>query len=257
MDSMVKKTMDRQAYLRYFSKVICWRLPPDEAADVTADYAELLNARPGDGQVPLKQLGHPFTAALRIKSSKEYRCWMAVFSILALFSAYFLCGLFNRWWTLRAFNEVLFYLSVGLAALWSRKSARGRGEKRSCPGLPAALLGLLGLGAVFTGVTAALLHAFSLRLMPGEWYGPVIYSTLRILGCVSFIAGWAGLVNCRMRDGRWLSLTVLGFTLLFLCLTTVWFLRSLNNISIVQFWMGRHIVIPAMIGTMGVIWSLC
>lgn len=245
---------DKQIYLEQFSKLIRWRLPTGEAEDVIADYTELLAAQPEDGKALLKHLGSPFAAAMHLKPFWEYRRWMTVFALLGTCLVYFLCGLFTRAWTLHTFNTWLFYLAVGLSSLWKWRRAGGKRDR--CPGLLPAMLGLLGFGVVLAVGTAVLLYAFSLHMMPGKWYGPVIYSVLRGTGCVSLGAGLIGLIRCRTRNCRWLALTVLSLTLLIFCLTTVWFLRSLNNISILQFWAGRHIVLPAIAGMIGVIWTV-
>lgn len=246
--------LNKQTYLKRFSRLVRWRLPAGEADDVTADYAELIEAHPQDGEALLKNLGTPFAAAMHLKPFREYRRWMTVFVLLGLCLVYFLCGLFTRAWTLHALNTWLFYLSTGLACFWKWKLAKGKRGK--CPGLVPAVLGLLGCEVFLAGAAALLLYSFSRHMLPGEWYGPVIYSVLRGMGCLAFGAGFWGLIRCRTRDCRWLALTVLGLVLLSFCLTTTLFLRSLNNISILAFWAGRQIVAPVAIGMIGVIWTL-
>lgn len=87
--------LNKQTYLKRFSRLVRWRLPAGEADDVTADYAELIEAHPQDGEALLKNLGTPFAAAMHLKSFREYRRWMTVFVLLGLCLVYFLCAVYQ------------------------------------------------------------------------------------------------------------------------------------------------------------------
>lgn len=250
---MVKKKIDQKTYLKRFSKFARWRLPANEAEDVIADYTELIAAQPKDGEDLLKNLGNPFAAAMQIKPAKEYYHWMAVFALLGLCSVYFFCGLFCRWREYETFNYVLFYLSVGLSAFWKGILPK-REERQNCRNLVPAVIG-----------TAALSIASSFFMwntmwsqeLSGEQAALILRSCVYITAIIALILSLTGLIRCRMYHRRWLALAVMGFTVLFICLLWMDLLTRLDNADAILPWIQRSMIPPFVIGTAGVIWSLC
>ena len=253
--------MNKQTYLKRFSKLIRWRLPSGEAEDAISDYAELLNAQPEDGEALLKNLGTPFAAAMQIKPAKEYYHWTVVSALLALCAVYFFCGLFAGWyWRYTvAFNTVLFYFAVGLTAFWKWKSPR-RKEKPSglLPALLCMLIPIALLAAVLWFVLAMVSGLSNGNFDIPAWeVAPVISTVLRLTGGISLAAALAGLIQCRTRDRRWFSVVVLALTLLFLCTAWFWMLKCLSDPDAILPMVQKTMVLPCIAGTAGVIWSLC
>ena len=260
---MLNQKMDKKTYLKQFSRLVRWRLPAEEAEDVISDYKELLSIQPEDGQELVKKLGTPFAAVQQLKTAKEYKCWLVVFSALTLCSAFFFCGLFTGgdfgWRYSQAFNTAIFYLFIGLAAFWKWKSPRGKGK---CPGLLSVMLGLLGTAAVLAALIAFWLIPIiqylkgDVPFISGDWVAPLFAAVLRLDSGLAFILGITGLINSRLRDRRWLSVSTMAVTVLFIAMNMVLLMTSLSDPDAVCPAVMR-LIPPAVIGILGVIWSLC
>ena len=247
------KKMNREAYLKRFSRLARWRLPAGEAEEVIADYRELVTAQPEGGEALLKNLGSPFSAAMQIKPAKEYWRWMAVFALLGLCSVYFFCGLFCRWREYEIFNYVLFYFSVGLATFW--KGILPKREKRqNCRNLVPAVIGTAALSIASSFFMWSTMWS---QKLSGEQAALILRSCAYITSIIALIVSLTGLIRCRMYHRRWLALAIMGFTVLFICLLWMDLLTRLDNADTILPWIQRKMIPPFVIGTAGVIWSLC
>lgn len=245
--------MDKKTYLSQFSKLMRWRFPTEEAEDIISDYAELLNAQPEDSQALMKNLGSPFAAATQLKPSKEYYRWLAVFLLLALCSVYFFFGIFNRWRDFHTFNLVLFCLSITLAVFW-KQTLSPKKENYSCHGLSSALIGLLALVITVNIIIWKTLWSVA---VPVERAIVIYRACIYIVSGISVISMFVGLIKCRIQNRRWLALTILSLTALFVCLLWMMILTTLSDPDELLPFILRNMIPPSIIGAVGVIWSLC
>lgn len=93
--------------------------------------------------------------------------------------------------------------------------------------------------------------------MAGDWVAPVLLTVLRLNGVAAFILGMRGIINSRMRNRRWLAVGAMGLTVLFLSLIMVLLIRSLSEPEAGFLAMKYLMILPSMIGMIGVIWTLC
>lgn len=244
--------MDKQTYLKYFSKYVRWMFPEEEAEDVTADYKELLSAHPEDGTLLVKTLGTPLEAVRKLGRTKEYTAWMVFFTIVSLGCMYFFAGLVARWCLHEKINIVVFYLLVAMVSLWKWKNPK-EGKTR-CRGLLPALVGLAVFAAVMCGVMWKLFWTMTeyidLRILELKF-------SLYLLSGVSFIAGIIGLVKCRMQNRRWVSLCVLAFTILYLCSIIGSVFWGLSDVDAILPYILEYAPISIITGAAGVVWTLC
>lgn len=259
--------MDKKTYMERFSKLVRWRLSPEEAEDVIADYTELLSIHPEDGTALVKTLGDPSLAVKLLGATKEYLHWMIVFSILCICLFYCGIGLFDighyiyfagRFYN---FGELLFYISIGLTSFWKQRCPKGK--YRKCPGLAPAMLWLLIPAAVMTAILVffciiLLMMANDYPFEPHqfEWFSPVTIAFLRLSGIASFIAALKGLLNSRIQDRRWFAIFAMAFTILITCMLLIHLIRSLSE-PLAAFMALKAQIPSVIIGTAGVIWSLC
>jgi len=257
--------MNKKTYLERFSRLAHWRLPPSEAEEVIADYEELVSAHPEDGTALVKTLGDPLVAVKLLGMTKEYLCWMAIFGLLCVSLIYFCLDMLIEGYCPYGFghlydlDKILFYLSIGLLSFWKWKSPKGKSGK--CPGLLPALLGMLVPAGVLAAVTVSMCIIL-LGFLKGElslpvfWIAHVMRTSLCLAGTVSFIAALTGLVKSRIWNRRWLALVIMAVTVLFLCMQMVLLIRSLDDAE-AGLRVIRQYIPVAIIGTAGVIWSLC
>ena len=85
---------------------------------------------------------------------------------------------------------------------------------------------------------------------------PIFKSALYLAGFISFAAALAGLIQYRMRDRRWLIVTAMAVTILFVSMELFLLISSLDNKDAVLPAM-RYIMRHVIAGTVGVIWTLC
>ncbi|MGO5115390.1 hypothetical protein ACTQ33_10270 [Candidatus Avoscillospira sp. LCP25S3_F1] len=247
--------MDKQMYLKHFSRAARWQLGGPEAVEVVADYAELLDQRPPDRDDTLvEDLGRPGAAARLLTEPKSYRRWLWVFAILAdclLLSEVLVLGaqhMYNRY-LLVGYGP--FVVGLVLALVWFRPQFHG--QKMPLPrGVLWALAGL----AVCCITAGAMLAG----LFTGAWdgpldsYGPTARWILCVSSTVATAAGLFGAVRARMNDRRWSALYVLGLSMVVLCLQILAALYSLDGLSLdAQGWLTHYFVRWAVVGGIGLV----
>lgn len=252
--------MDKKVYLSRFSKLVRWRLPADEAEEVIDDYTELLTSYPEGGTALVKALGDPEVAVKLLGITGEYACWMTTFSVICISLLYFLfellgglslyyIGRINYFFHL---DSVLFYLSMGLIILWKWKSPKRKGR---CPGLLPTILGMLFPAAMLAASWGFLYYLYTIDFSI-DWPYPIFKSALYLAGFISFAAALAGLIQYRIRDRRWLIVTAMAVTILFVSMELFLLISSLDNKDAVLPAM-RYIMRHVIAGTVGVSWTLC
>lgn len=220
--------MDKQTYLKQFSRTVRWRLPKSEADEVLADYDEMLSQFCGEHKdMPIQELGAPTQAAKLLSEPKTYYRWLAVFGVMVF------CLLLSEFLLLRAnFSHypsgliyTLFILGSAVSLIWFRPR---RGEDRKSP-VPKGLLPML-LGLLIVVVAAAVIMAGLIiqdwEFIPPELYGRIAYGTLLLAGTAATIFGLFGLIKARLSDRRWCSLYVMGLTGLAECVLVLALLVS-------------------------------
>ena len=73
----------KKDYLTRLTQAARWQLPPKEAAEVAADYRDILA---GDGRTEgalVQEVGTPWQAVRLVRSPKSYGRWVMAFTELA------------------------------------------------------------------------------------------------------------------------------------------------------------------------------
>lgn len=237
----------KKDYLVRLSRAARWYLPPAEAAEVIADYRELLEQRPRSPEQLDRELGRPSQAVRLLTQPRSRRIWTAVFGLLTvcllLPAAGCLCNL--SWWFLHGRNpavsaiyEVLYdlwelyagtgpWLSNGLLVLgWGLSLAwfQKNGSREPGTRLPKGLLPVL--AALLAGLAGTWLVIWLFLAEPPEAIALLANNRLllRLIregpvwgGLLCALAGLAGLINARLRDRRWRAACILGLTVSALC----------------------------------------
>ena len=254
--------MDKQAYLKKFSRAVRWRLPKSDADEVLADYNEMIVQNWKEQEfIPIQELGNPVQSAKLLSEPKAYCRWLVVFGVMAL------CLLLPEFLLLRAnFSHspslliyTLFILGAAVSLIWFRP---GHGEERklSFPkGLLPMLLVLLVIMAAVAGIMASLIMQVW-TFIPPEQYGRIAYGTLLLAGTAAAALGLLGLIKGRLSDRRWCSLYVMGLTGLAECVLVLALLVSPTLGASSSPWMISYAYNLGLIGIAGLIGvgvSLC
>lgn len=250
--------MDKQTYLQRFSRAARWRLGSAEAADVVADYADLLDQRtPEQADTLVEDLGKPEAAARLLTEEKPYRRWLGIFGVLMfclLLPELLLLGVqyaYNRYLLM---DYGPFAVGLALALIWFRP--RLYGKKTPLPrGLLWALAGVLVFGLAAGAILASLFTgAWERWNWPLESYGPTAQLILCVSGTVAAAAGIHGAVRARMDDRRWGALYVLGLTTVVICMQILATLSSLDGADLDwRGWLMRYSLRWAALGGIGLV----
>lgn len=252
--------MTKKRYLRRFTWAVRWQLSPDEGRDVLSDYRELVEQ--SEESTLLQDLGEPFQAARLLRSDRDYRRWLAVFGALMLcmlLPALRLLGVERLWsWSqIDGLPTFLFGAALLLSIFWFRITGAAAGPRPK--GLIPSLLGLLAAGAVVALLLLWLADFFQgiIDGMPEVYpsqVGRIAHYLLRGLGTLSVLAGMIGLVKSRMEDRRWLALYILGFTVLFLCMSVYAHLTAMDLDGVHDLgWLWRWYLRMAVLGGAGLL----
>lgn len=254
--------MNKQIFLKKFSRTLRWRLPKSEADEVLADYDEIfLHNFEESKDVSIQKLGEPVQAAKLLSNPKVYYQWLAVFGIMTF------CLLLPEFLLLRAsfyhypsiLMYILFLLGLAVSIVWFRPE---HGENRKAP-VPKRLLPmLLGL-IVMTIVTATIIVCLVMKvcgLIPHSLHGNIARWALQLTGTIAASFGLFGLIKARLSDRRWRSLYVMGLTVLVECVLVLALLGSMSLDTSSVYWWVPYITnfgIVGVIGLMGMGVSLC
>lgn len=248
----------KKDYMARLERAARWRLPPQEAEDVIADYREIVGDPPRPEEELLRDLGGPRDAVRPLVRPKQYRIWLVVFlamsfCILSLGFSPTAIGL--RFWLLY-FNgyiqDTRYYLSyvvaiVGAvtALVWFRW--QGRKEARLPKAIPILLAVLLAwCGGVmlfcwmcvrdFDGFLAVLGTIEPLIGPPGRSEPASAYLLLCAMEYGSVLislAGEVGLVKARTRDRRWAAVYILALSAM---MTSLMYLSWMTNMDVDFTW---------------------
>ena len=234
--------MKKNRYLSRLSRAAGWYLPPAEAADVIADYREMLAGDPRSEQELCRDLGKPGQAVRLLVQPRPYRVWLAVF--LALSACLLVPGLsplpgvypliykFCFDWFHYGIVPVLLGLAGG--AVWFRwKGQKAERLPRALPVFLAVLLAWCAGVLVFNwawmhspeGIWDAWGYMLSFIGPPGRLIsrlGAIVGDTLMWGGGLLIpLMGEYGLVRARQEDRRWAAVYALALTAMVLSLETL------------------------------------
>lgn len=242
--------MDKQTYLRRFSRAARWRLGSAEAADVVADYADLLERRTPEQQSTLvEDLGKPAAAARLLTEEKPYRCWLWSFWIMVaclLLPELLLIGPYLSGQP-RPMEYGAFAMGLALALVWFHPS----GEKTKRPRMLLGLLAVMAVLWIAAGIVLSCLFTGAWESWPPESYGPMAFYTLVIPSIAAVVLGLLGAVRARTHDRRWAALYVLGLTTVLVCLQIVTTLMSLYAMD--THWLRQESIWWAVTGGIGLV----
>lgn len=254
--------MNKEIFLRKFSRTLRWRLPKSEADEVLADYDEIFShdfAKKKD--VSIQKLGEPVQAAKRLSNPKVYHIWLVVFGVmtfcLLLPEFLLLCASFNRYPSILIY--IVFLLGLAVSIVWFRP---GHGEKRKSP-VPRRLLPMLLSLIALTVAAAAIMICLTVKVwefIPLSLYGNIARWALQLTGTIAAIFGLFGLIKARLFDCRWRSLYVLGLTVLAECVLALALLASMSLDTPSIDWWAPYITNFGIVGGIGLIYvgvSLC
>lgn len=207
---MKKPYLDRLAWLAR------WKLPPQEAESVVADYGEMVGTPPRPEAELIRDLGTPQRAVQLLTEPKSYRNWLAVFFLLSLCAA-MLCSEFLMYriflyCDIEPINSVLAAAGAIGALLWFGRYGQ-KAQRMSC-GFYVAL-------AVLTLWCAGVI-AFSWLWMHGAdgfvratkglgtAIGPIMAGIYRLSAVAAVLAGILSLVKARVADRRWAAVYILA-----------------------------------------------
>lgn len=242
--------MDKQTYLRRFSRVARWRLGSAEAADVVADYADLLERRTPEQQSTLvEDLGKPAAAARLLTEEKPYRCWLWSFWIMVaclLLPELLLIGPYLSGQP-RPMEYGAFAMGLALALVWFHPS----GEKTKRPRMLLGLLAVMAVLWIAAGFVLRCLFTGAWKSWPPESYGPTAFYTLALTSTVAVALGILGAVRARTDNRRWAALYMLGLTTAMVCLQILTTLVGLSAVD--THWLQREGVRWAVVGGIGLV----
>lgn len=244
----------------YMSRLRCaarWMLPPEEAAEVVADYADMAAGR-GDDEL-LRDMGDPVRAVRQLADEKAYRRWLVFFAAMALCAA--LPVLF-RLLGVRPWSHDFYYalpLAGGLLSAWFWRSKKVRSPLPKGL-LPAMVVLLLATVLVQGFLWWVVCYPFWEKPFPA-WPARIGWGFLVETFCVLFAAVCVvGLVRARMVDRRWRALYALGLTAIALTLGLLQPLAALDiyyagSYQLAPYLTGWYIAAAVGLGLTG--WSLC
>lgn len=212
-------------YLRRLELAARWRLPPEEAEEVAADYRELL----GEQGEPESRWGKPGQAVRQLSAPKEYFRWLAVFILMTLAIAAPLWG-FLSWHFYRYVYSLSAVLGAACALAWFSRQGAKSGK------VPLRLWAMLLCQLALAGLAGGALWAAFYRWIdlvqagmmdPGD-LGPRLDFVFLLVCLASGALALLGLVLARVQDRRWRALYILGLTVLALCLLVMSALHSMS-----------------------------
>lgn len=247
--------MDKQTYLKHFSRAARWRLGHREAAEVVADYTELLEQRPPEqGDTLVEDLGRPQAAVRLLAEEKSYRRWLWSFWAMLfclLLPELLLQGPYiSRQPKWAEYGPLV--LGLALAVFWFRP----RGKKTPLP--RGILWGLAVQVAMLATMAVVLFSLISGTWERWEWplesYGPTAARILCTTGAVAAALGILGAVRARMNDRRWIALYVLGLTMVVVCLQILSTMLQLDGGDLDwRGWLMRYSVRWVVLGGVGLV----
>ena len=238
-----------------------WRLPPQEAEDVIADYRDIVGDPPRPDEELRRDVGNPRDVVKPLTQPRQYHVWLAVFAAMAaclLLPAVspLPFGLCRLWYDLfysdiPGFYFYRLFLIVGpaISLIWFRPR---KGEKKAP--LPRAIL--ITLAALLVLIAGVWWIFWQITLYPGGALASPIFrlpitfwwplgNSLVSGNLVSFLLEWiavplaavgmAGLVKARVRDRRWRAVYVLSLSALLLAFRVLSVLFSMDPTATLEY----------------------
>ena len=234
----------KKDYMTQLERAARWRLPPQEAEDVIADYREIVGDPPRPEEELHRDVGDPGQVIrLLVLPTKAYRVWLVLFlvmsaCILALGFSPTMIGypiwltIFSPWSADPPVPPVIAVLGAVIAMMWFHQ----QGRKEAClpkaiPILLAALLAWCGGAMLFCWVCVRDFDGFLVMwgtikpfVGPNESAPASLYLLTLAMAYGSTIislAGEVGLVKARTRDRRWAAVYILAMAAMMISLLYV------------------------------------
>ncbi len=254
--------MNKQIFLKKFSRTLRWRLPKSEADEILADYDEIFSHHlEAYDDISIPQLGNPVQAAKRLSPAKVYYPWLAVFGMMTC------CLLLSEILLLHAsfprYPDILMYilllLGLAISIVWFRPKHRAH---QKTP-VPKHLFYMLLVLVVMAMVPVAMLAYLRMNLfqhLPFSLHGNIAGLVLQLSGTMAAALGLYGLIKARLSDSRWRCLYVMGLSVLASCVLELALLHSMSlDISSADWWIpyATNLGIVWGIGLIGSGVSLC
>ena len=239
----------KKDYMTRLERAARWRLPPQEAEDVIADYRDIVSNPPRTEEELRREVGEPEQVIkLLVSPPRAYRIWQAVFAVMAAcilplgisptpFNYSLWRLFFDRWNGFPLPYGALITAALGAvtALVWFRW--QGRKEERLPKAIPILLaVFLICIGGVlwFCWICIHDLDGFLqmwgmmkplISIGPTDWMVPrsTYLCTLAMeygSAIISFIGAFA-LLKARMGDRRWSAVYVLALTVMLAALTAL------------------------------------
>ncbi|MBD5098455.1 MAG: hypothetical protein HDT35_02705 [Clostridiales bacterium] len=224
----------KKDYMARLERAARWRLPPQEAEDVIADYRDIVSDPPRTEEELRREVGDPEQVIkLLVSSPRAYRIWQAAFAVMAACIlmlgisptgiGYPIWRFFFDVWTEYPLGPVLAVLGAATALVWFRR----QDQKKERP--PKAIRILLAVFLVYIGGIllfclantldyegfCAMLGTMEPLIGPKNAVSRSMYlCELTMIYTCPLIAlvGLLGLVKARTGDRRWAAVYVLALT---------------------------------------------
>ncbi|MDE6259965.1 MAG: hypothetical protein K2M42_03765 [Oscillospiraceae bacterium] len=266
----------KKDYMARLERAARWRLPPQEAEDVIADYRDIVGTPPRSEDELRRELGKPRNVIRPLIQKKPYYTWLAVY--VALAACVYLLGHtgfgFYSWEFYRLCFElghfhlgpVFALLGMALALVWFR---RRRDEPKSP--VPkgiiitlAVLLVWIGLVFLFNwAVLCAKDDFFAMWGMMEPLIGPrghLVYRSMHLstwaMCLLPFFVSYTALywlVKARVRDRRWAAAYVLALTAIVITMETVALVTSMDPTLFIEIGLRANLPKCAVITVIGLI----
>lgn len=241
----------KKTYLNRLAFWARWKLPPQEAESVIADYREMVGTPPRPEEELLRDLGAPQRAVQLLTEPKAYRKWLAVFFLLSL-CAVLLCSEFTMYgifflYDAEPVSPVLAAAGAVGALLWFRRN--GQRMRQMPRGLCAALTALTLWCAGVIAFSWLWMHDVEgfVRATKSlaESVGPLMANIYRLSAAAAALAGIRSLVKARTQDRRWAAVYILALAAALLSMEPRILFFTLSDpasVAVAAFW-RRHIAV--------------
>lgn len=224
----------RRDYMTQLSKCARWMLPWQEAEDVIADYDDITGIPPRSKEELIRDLGNPWNVVKAVAQPKQYRIWLAVFSILAACVIFPIVMSYNEvYWNPIITPAYMLFLCLGVG-LSLRNFRQNRERKGKLPRGILLLLAILLIEIAAVWFLAGLVLTESWELLnlivPTIDTAEVMHLLLRLSILAMALIALCGLVKARLDDHRWCAVYILGLSGVLLGLS-FWLLLHITDLN--------------------------
>ena len=213
---------------------------PEEAREVLAEYRDILDAAPRDGESLRRDLGGPVEAMRLVSQPKLYHRWLAAFAVMAaclllpaaapLPGGWRLWGFFQQFLYRFPVELMLLAAGLGVSLVWFRRREAGKEGP-----LPRGVTPLLALQLAGMAVAWSVLYLAAVQpqgpmdfLQAHAGLAGHIADILLWMGFLLSLTGLWALVQARLADRRWRAVYALSLTmtaLVMAALSVLWDMR--------------------------------